>query len=390
MTGKEMLTGIQQLDVDLIEEAEFGTFQQKKNRFSRKKTLLFVLAATLIVGTMTAAAVFTRWSNTMQFGNYAGAQPSEEIKKQAEKSGLSVVPSETVDGKKAPVSATDNGITVSVAQTLLDQNGGRLIFRIEGLELEEGQAPWAWWDFLIDGKKFHELGISCGGGFFNGFTLDSDGKPVYLKNGKPIPRVGENQELLLDYQMGDGSIEFYIDLESPQTGESLLGKEMVVTFTGFGVQGERFEDEDIMTVPGSWELRWTLEGSTESPRKWTPNAKIGHWDVTLVEAEIGQYSLKTTYRIDEKYRDENEFHRVNGWTICPAGFQLMDGTVIQDYGSSGHGEWDAEKHLYTDTQQSLNIVLDPDQIVGMYFYAGYELNEQGYRVDKPYYYVPFE
>lgn len=64
-------------------------------------------------------------------------------------------------------------------------------------------------------------------------------------------------------------------------------------------------------------------------------------------------------------------------------------TVIQDYGSSGHGEWDAEKHLYTDTQQSLNIVLDHDQIVGMYFYAGYELNEQGYRVDKTPYYVPF-
>lgn len=371
MTGKEMLTGIQQLDVDLIEEAEFGAFQQKKNRFSRKKFFLFVLAAMLIVGTMTAAAVFTRWSNTMQFGNYTGAQPSEEIKKQAERSGLAVVPAETVDGKKAPVSATDNDVTVSVAQTLMDQKGGRVIFRIEGLELEEGQAPCAWWDFLIDGKKFHELGISCGGGFFNGYT-------------------GENQELPLDYQLGDGSVEFYVNLESPPTGESLLEKEMAVTFTGFGVQGERFEDEDIMTVPGKWELRWTLKGSSESPRKWTPNSKIGEWDVTLVEAEIGQYSLKTTYRINEKYRDENEFHQVNGWRICPAGFQLKDGTVIQDYGSSGHGEWNAEKHLYTDTQHSLNIVLNPDQIVGMYFYAGYELDEQGFRVDKPYYYVPLE
>ena len=38
----------------------------------------------------------------------------------------------------------------------------------------------------------------------------------------------------------------------------------------------------------------------------------------------------------------------------------------------------------------MNTILDPSQIAGMYFYAGYELNEQGYRVDKPYYYIPFE
>ena len=87
MTGKDMLKGIQNLDATLIEEAEFGTFQKKHTGFSGKKKLLFLLAATLIMGTMTAAAVFTRWSTTMQLGNYGGVQPSERIKKQAEQSG---------------------------------------------------------------------------------------------------------------------------------------------------------------------------------------------------------------------------------------------------------------------------------------------------------------
>ena len=57
MTGKDMLKGIQNLDATLIEEAEFGTFQKKHPGFSGKKKLLLLLAATLIMGTLTAAAV---------------------------------------------------------------------------------------------------------------------------------------------------------------------------------------------------------------------------------------------------------------------------------------------------------------------------------------------
>ena len=390
MTGKDMLKGIQNLDADFIEEAEFWTFQKKQTGFSGKKKMLFLLAAMLIMGTMTAAAVFTRWSTTMQLGNYGGVQPDQQIKKQAEQSGLSVIPTETKDGKKEAISATDNGITVTLAQTVMDQYGGKVIFRIEGLELEEGQAPWAWWDFRIDGKDSHELKMSWGAQFFPGYTLDADRTPVYVKNGKPIPRDGENQELLLDYQIGDGSIEFSVDLDFPRNGEGLFGKEMVFTFTGFGIQGEKFEDEDIMTVPGNWELRWMLEGSTQEPMKWTPNAEIGHWGVTLVEAEIGQFSMKTTYRIDEKYRDETDFCEQNQWDVSPADIRLKDGTDIHVYGMIGGGQWDEENRLWIVTENCLNVILDPSQIAGMYFYAGYELNEQGYRVNKPYYYIPFE
>ena len=62
MTGKDMLKGIRNLDADLIEEAEFGKFQKNRAGISGKKKLLFLLSATLIMGTMTAAAVYTRWA----------------------------------------------------------------------------------------------------------------------------------------------------------------------------------------------------------------------------------------------------------------------------------------------------------------------------------------
>ena len=247
MTGKDMLQGIQNLDAELIEESEFGTFGRGKARGFGKKKLLLILAAALIMATMTAAAAITRWTATMQYGDNGGTtqQISEQVKKQAEQSGLSATPTETKDGKKKAVSATDNGITVTLAQTLMDQYGGRAIFRIEGLQLEEGQAPWAWWDYRVDGEV---MPMSWGAHFFDGVLWDADHNPTYAKNGQPVPRVGEDQQLLLDYQLADGSIEVSIDFAfSPD--ESMFGKEMAVTFTGFGIQGEKFEDEDIMTTP---------------------------------------------------------------------------------------------------------------------------------------------
>ena len=46
MTGKDMLQGIQNLDAELIEESEFGTFGRGKARGFGKKKLLLMHPAT--------------------------------------------------------------------------------------------------------------------------------------------------------------------------------------------------------------------------------------------------------------------------------------------------------------------------------------------------------
>ena len=388
MTGKDLLKGIQNLDGEFIEEAEFGVFPKSKPKsFGKKKFLLLLAAALVLLATLTAATVYTRWSATMQYGNYSGAQPSEQLKRQAEQSGLVVVPTEEKDGEQKTISATDNGITVTLIQTVMDENGGKAVFRIQGLKLEEGQAPWAWYDFLIDGKDWTQLHISGGSQFFNGIVMDDAGNPVYAKNGKPIVDSPE-KGWIPEYQLADGSIEFSIDFS--WTGVDVFGKEMVFTFTGFGIQGEKIEDEDIMTHPGAWELRWTLEGSTQAPQKWTPNAKIGDWDLTLVEAEIGQYSTKMTYRLGEQYQDMHDFREKTGWSPTPASFRLKDGTDVMAQGGGGGGSWDPDTRLNTEVYSCWTNILDPNQIVGVSFYSGYELNDQGYRVEKSYYYIPLE
>ena len=65
MTGKQMLMDMEDLDADLIEEGEFGEFQKGKGHMTKKKGFLILIAATLIMGTLTGAAVYTRWSNSM-------------------------------------------------------------------------------------------------------------------------------------------------------------------------------------------------------------------------------------------------------------------------------------------------------------------------------------
>ena len=139
MTGKDLLKGIQNLDGEFIEEAEFGVFPKSKPKsFGKKKFLLLLAAVLVLLATLTAATVYTRWSATIQYGNYGGAQPSEQLKRQAEQSGLVVVPTEEKDGEQKTISATDNGITVTLIQTVMDENGGKAVFRIQGLKLESG------------------------------------------------------------------------------------------------------------------------------------------------------------------------------------------------------------------------------------------------------------
>ena len=48
-------------------------------------------------------------------------------------------------------------------------------------------------------------------------------------------------------------------------------------------------------VEGKWELRWTLTGA-ESNIKIAPNVQIGDSDVILLDAEIGQITLRTRYQ----------------------------------------------------------------------------------------------
>lgn len=376
MTGKDMLGGIQNLDATLIEEAEFGTFQKNRAGISGKKKLLFLLAATLIMGTMTAAAVYTRWSTTAQ----TRYNPSQEVKEQAEKSGLSVMLEETKGNPNEVLSVTDQGVTITAVQTIVDNYHAEIIFRVEGFDLPEDKLPATWPTVTIDGDE--HFGGSQSGWFFEGTTRNEEGKLVYASNGQPV-QSDENGCLILDYVADDGSLEYTHYISFNETDGRYLGKEIVFSFHSLDFQSDQKAGMSEHQVEGNWELKWTLTGTGDSITV-TPNAKIGDSDVILMDAEIGQKTIRARYQVDDYWE---------GWDELVALPQAVQGVRMKDgsehiCGASTSGFEDQENMIYFTESDIYDAILDISQVESLMFHKGWELDANGKSTIQTFYYIP--
>lgn len=381
MTGKDMFKGIQNMDADLIEEAEFGTFQKKQTGFSGRKKLLFVLAATLIMGTMTAAAVYTRWSTTAQ----TRYNPSQDVKEQAEKSGLSVMLEET-KGAANPnevLSVTDQGVTITAVQSIVDNYRAEITFRIEGFELPEDKEPFAWPMVTIDGNL--DFYGSQTGGFYDGTTRNDKGEWVYASDGSPVKYDDTKpfSPAILDYVADDGSLEYTHYISFNETDGRYFGKEIVFSFHSIDLQSDQKAGMPEPQVEGNWELKWTLTGTSDSI-SITPNVKIGDSDVVLLDAQIGQLSLRTRYQVDEYWEGWDELVTLPQG-VC--GVRMKDGSEHRCVAST-YGFEDQEKMVYFMESQMFDAILDVSQVESLMFHKGWERDANGKPTIQTFYYIP--
>ena len=378
MTGKDMLKGIQNLDANLIEEAEFGKFQKNRAGISGKKKLLFLLAATLIMGTMTAAAVYTRWSTTAQ----ARYNPSQDVKEQAEKSGLSVMLEET-KGAENPgevLSVTDQGVTITAVQTIVDNYHAEIFFRIDGFDLPGDKLPATWPTVTIDGDE--HFGGSQSGWFFEGTTRNKDGKLVYASNGQPV-QSDEDGNLILDYVADDGSLEYNYYISFNETDGRYFGKEIVFSFHSLDFQSDQKAGMSEPQVEGNWELKWTLTGTSDSITV-TPNAKIGDSDVILLDAEIGQKTIRARYHVDDYWEGWDELVELPQ-AVC--GVRMKDGSEhICGGGTSGFE--DQENMIYFTESDIYDAILDLSQVESLMVHKGWDPDATGKPTIQTFYYRP--
>ena len=378
MTGKDMLMGIRNLDATLIEEAEFGKFQKKQAGVSGKKKLLFLLAATLIMGTMTAAAVYTRWSTTAQKRYH----PSQDVKEQAQKSGLSVMLEET-KGAESPsevLSVTDQGVTITAVQTIVDNFHAEIIFRIEGFDLPGDKLPDTWPTVTIDGDE--HFGGSQSGWFFEGTTRNEEGKLVYASNGQPV-QSDEDGNLILDYVADDGSLEYIYSISFEKTDGRYLGREIAFSFHSFDFQSDKPAGMPEPQVEGNWELKWTLTGTSDSVTVM-PNAKIGDSDVILLDAEIGQKTIRVRYQLKDYWE---------GWAEMEEFPQALWGVRMKDgsehiCGAGSYGFEDEENLIFFTRNDISDAVLDISQVESLMFHKGWELDANGEPTIQTFYYIP--
>lgn len=348
-----------------------------RQRRSGKKLLLLALAATLVVGALTGAAVFTRWSRSAQ----TAYNPPQQVKEQAEKSGLSVM-LEDKQEEVAPgevLSATDQGITITAVQSIVDSYGAQIIFRIEGFDLPEDRIPDFFWDSVTIDGDLH-FASSFSGGFYDGLTRDKDGHWVYASNGQPVARRDDEfQSIISQWVAEDGSMEYEFRFNFLNPGESYFGKEFAVHFTGLGVQSEKKAEMGEQLVSGSWDLHWTLTGadSTKNSVTLTPNMEIGDSGLTLLEAEVGQKTIRAVYQSD---------HDWDGWKqlemLSPGLYQICmkDGSAVRVVPTQeNYARWEAER-ICEVTYETFDGILDVSALDSLAYDKGSEIGADGKRV----------
>ena len=377
MNGEDLFRGLNYVNAKFIDEAETVT-QLKADRVSKKKLVILSLAATMLLATLTGAAIFTRWSRSAQ----ASYNPSQDIKKQAENSGLSVMLEETkgAENNNEVLSVTDQGITITAVQSIVDNYQARITFRIEGFNLPENELPAVWPQVLIDGDA-HFGGLQSGW-FYDGLTTNVEGKTVYASNGQPV-RSDEEGCLILDLVADDGSLEYTHFISFEQTDGWYMGKEITFAFDSIDFQSDEKAGMPTPQVEGKWELRWTLTGA-ESNIEIAPNVQIGDSDVILLDAEVGQITLRTRYQLKDYWEGWDELVELPQ-AIC--GVRMKDGTEHLCYpGSSGFE--DEEKMIYYIDSRMSDAILDISQAESLMFHKEWIYDANGKITDRTYYYIP--
>lgn len=342
-----------------------------------RRLMLIAAAAAMLVAMLTGAAAFTRWSDTAQH-RY---NPSQDVKEQAEQSGLSVMleagmPSEAL-------SATDNGVTITAVQAIADNYGVEVTFRIDGFVLPEGELPQVWPEVTIDGDPHFGGGQS--GSFFDGTTVNAQGEWVYVATGEPVAmeQDGDYQSVVLDFVAEDGSLEYTHFIRFEETDGRYFGKEIVFTFSSIDFQSEKKAGMPIPQVEGRWELKWILTGADDKITV-TPNAEIGDSGVILLDAEIGQKTVRARYQVDDYWEGWNEL------VLLPQavyGVRMRDGSEhICGAGTSGFE--DQEKMIYFTAFSMHDAILDLSQVESLMFHKGWEKDENGDLTVQTFYYIP--
>ena len=354
--------------------------QAQPRKRSSRKLMIVATAAVMLMATLTGAAVFTRWSKTAQ-NRY---NPSEDIKEQAEKSGLSVMLEET-KGEENPnevLSVTDQGITITAVQTIVDNYQAEITFRIEGFDVPEDEYPSVWPTVTIDGDS--HFFTSQSGAIFDGTTRNEAGERVYASTGEPVRcRDDEFQSVILQPVAADGSIEYTHYISFNETDGRYMGKEIVFTFHSVDYESDQKAGMPEPQVEGNWELKWTLTGTIDSITI-TPNAKIGDSDVILLDAEIGQLSVKTRYKLKDYWEGWNELVTLPQ-AVC--GIRMKDGSEHICIPSTSGFE-DQENMIYFIESTMFDAILDVSQVESLMFHKGWDLDAEGKPTIQTFYYIP--
>lgn len=331
---------------------------------SGKTPLLMCLTAVLLLGILAGAAACTRQSKTALVSD----TPSPQIQEQAETSDNKT----DQPSPKEVVSSTDQGITVTAVQSIIDQYQAMIVFRVEGFPLPEEGKPTAFMQpITIDGNESFWEG-SMYHAFFDGIVFHSDSGFTYA-DGSPV-REDENGDWIYAYQAADGSLEYVVRFMFNQNAPDPMGKEIVVHFTGFGQEVDVGKAQAAWKrqVDGNWELRWKLSGTADHILA-APNAELtgGH---ILKEVEITPLTIRAVLKTNGYYAGyETSLDDENALLSFPeiVGVRTKDGEILKCALPTSGGYQDRDALIYESIASS-DCILDVENIDAIVLHSGQE------------------
>lgn len=315
-----------------------------KKRFPRKRTALIIIAATLALATMSAAAAaYMKWSKSFS----EGLRMSEEQQQKLAESNLNTFVEQ---------SCTNAGITVTAVQSMTNEYYTYIAFRVEGYSVEDGVQP----DFqnlsvTIDGMN----DFFTFGSFYDGLICGDDGRPVHAEDGSPL-ELDADGRIINSYTMDDGSLEYEIYLKKTDEKGFFMNKAIHVEMQNLGTVAKAdFTPE----VEGTWTFDWNLEGSCET-RVYEGTMALGDSKATVTRVEISPISMRAEYEFPKQETETTRYSEPPKLV----GVKLKDGTLLPwiSMGAETMGYVDDTSNTYI-CSFSTNRILDISQVDSVLF-----------------------
>ena len=293
-----------------------------------RRLMLIAAVITIILALcVTAYAIYVHWTRGME----QLLPATEEEKQMAEESGLS--------DTSQSVSATANGVTVSVEQTVIDSDTAWIALRIDGFMLKREQE----WDAALWNCRLT----------FNGETPPAWGASFATEK-------AANGDLTISAP--DGSMEYDIWARAGDKLETLAGCEIRITIESMGTGGLKSDYRPI--AEGPWELVWTPDSNSEQISV-QPDAMIGDTGVQLISAEISPITVKVHLKLPSLWEGYNTLELYD-WQLT--GVRLKDGTILSGiFGPAGYVGYANIDDLILEQDYSSQRIIDQKQVDALIF-----------------------
>ena len=257
------------------------------------------------------------------------------------------------------LSVTQNGVTVTMEQCIVDPNNAYIAFRVKGYQPEwQGGLEWEMPQFrdvliLLDGEEPPFFAEPL---FFNGL----DGWGLLTDGSMP------EEDTVLPYVNENGEMVYIITLRCDRDDHSIIGKKLQVTLGGLGTVSSRYPSGHI-DVEGTWSFEWTLKGTDRCLSLNSISLPIGGTGCTVTDVRLSPIYISMSLQVPRETYPAGDDEGIPGPLF--SGVKLKDGTVYDQLAGRGYADYTDDKSDAFRQNWALHRVIDPDQVESLLFTA---------------------